>query len=131
MAKVLIVEDDITINGAYKQILEKEGHEVVTAFDGEEALEVVDDFAPNVILLDILMPKVNGIEFLQRYDLSKRSPKATVVILSNLGMDDEIKEAMRLGAYKYIIKAHMGPSELAMLVNHLMQKDLEKRAKTK
>jgi DNA-binding response OmpR family regulator len=124
MANILIVEDDQTINQAYKQILEKEHHTVAVAFNGEEALDIVDDFKPDIILLDMLMPKVNGLEFLQQYDVLNKHKDTVVVILSNLGMDNEIKEAMELGAYKYIIKAHMGPAELAMLVNHLIRKDI-------
>jgi PleD family two-component response regulator len=129
MAKVLIVEDDQTINSAYRQILTKEGHDVEIAFNGEEALSVVEKFRPDIILLDILMPKVNGLEFLEQYDVLHKHKDTIVVILSNLGMDEEIRRAMELGAYKYIIKAHMGPSELAVLVNHLMNKDLQKKTK--
>jgi PleD family two-component response regulator len=131
MAKVLIVEDDLTINEAYNQILTQQGHNVTSTFNGEEALALVDDLKPDVILLDMLMPKVNGLEFLEQYGATGRKEKAIIVILSNLGMDNEIQEAMNLGAYKYIIKAHMGPAELANLVNHLMKKDLEKRKPAK
>lgn len=124
MAHVLIVEDEKTLNNAYKMILEKEGHEVATAFNGAEALESVKKQVPDIILLDLLMPKMNGIEFLRHFDVKKKHPKTSVVILSNLDMDREIQQAFELGAYKYILKAITSPQQLAVLVNHLINKNL-------
>ncbi len=126
MAKVLIVEDDKVLNQAYTMILKREGHTVKTAFDGKQALQIVKVFNPTIILLDLLMPEVSGLEFLKQYDHKSR-PKTYVVILSNLGDEDAVKQAMRLGAYKYIVKAHSSPSELSVLVNHLISKNIEKK----
>lgn len=124
MANILIVEDEKVLNEAYRTILEKEGHKVVTTFDGEEALAAVKKHNPDIILLDVLMPKMNGIEFLRKYELKQKHPDTVVVILTNLDMDKEIEEAYQLGAYKYILKAMTSPQQLAVLVNHLVNKDL-------
>ncbi len=124
MAKVLIVEDDLTLNSAYKLILEKENHQVETAFNGEEALATAEAFGPDIILLDLLMPKMNGLEFLRKYDLARKHHDTHVVILSNLDAEKDIEKARELGAYKYIIKAHLSPKELATLINHLIKKNL-------
>jgi CheY-like chemotaxis protein len=124
MAHVLIVEDEKTLNSAYKTILEKEGHQVATAFNGVEALDAVAKKTPDIILLDLLMPKMDGIEFLRTIKLKEKYPHTAVVILSNLDMDSEIQQAFELGAYKYILKAITSPQQLAVLVNHLITKNL-------
>ena len=67
MAKILVVEDDKDLNNAYKIILKHEGHEVVGVFDGKEALDKIKDFSPDLILLDLLMPVMGGLEFLQNW----------------------------------------------------------------
>lgn len=126
MAKILIVEDDRLLSDAYKLILEKHGHDVVTAFNGKEGLEQVKKHKPKIILLDLLMPEMDGIEFLTVFDPKNKHPEVAVVILSNLGDEKRVEKAMELGAYKYIVKAHAKPDELSMIVNHLIDKDLSR-----
>jgi two-component system alkaline phosphatase synthesis response regulator PhoP len=127
MAKILIVEDDIALNQAYELILKKEGHEVQTAFDGQEALDKAEKFKPLVILLDLLMPVKGGLDFLREYDVLKKHKDTFVVILSNLGDEAAVEEGMELGAYKYVVKAHASPAQLSVLVNHLINKNIEKK----
>lgn len=127
MAHILVVEDEKVLNDAYNIILTKEGHKVMTAFNGKEALKAAQKQEPDIILLDILMPEMNGIEFLREFKLKDQHPNTVVVILSNLDMDKEIEEAYQLGAYKYILKAVTSPEQLAVLVNHLVNKDLAKK----
>lgn len=119
MTKVLIVEDNETLNEAYKLILEKDGHEVITAFNGEEGLARLKDFKPNLILLDMLMPKMDGLDFLRNFD-STKFPGTTIIILSNLNEDEQVEEARKLGAHRYILKANTSPRELAARVNHIV-----------
>ena len=119
MAKVLVVEDNDILNRAYRMILEKNEHDVQTATNGEEALEKIKDFTPHVILLDLLMPKMNGIDFLKHYDAPSHKD-VKVVVLTNLGKEKEVKEAMSLGAHKYILKAQATPQDLANLVSRLI-----------
>lgn len=125
MAKVLVIEDNDMLNRAYRMILEKHEHSVETAFNGQEGLEKAAEFGPNIILLDLLMPVKNGIEFLREYDTEAKGA-AKVVILTNLGKDKEVQEAMSLGADRYILKAQSTPQELATLVNHLVTKNYNK-----
>jgi DNA-binding response OmpR family regulator len=127
MAKILIVEDDTALNQAYELILKKEGHEVQTAFDGQEALDKAEKFQPLVILLDLLMPVKGGLDFLREYDVLKKHKDTFVVILSNLGDETAVEEGMELGAYKYVVKAHASPAQLSVLVNHLINKNIEKK----
>lgn len=126
MARILIVEDDKVLNQAYKMILESEGHKVHTAFNGAEAIGVAEEFDPQIILLDLLMPIMSGLEFLAAYDAPHKHPKVKIVILSNIGNEKEAEKGMKLGAYKYIVKAHASPNDLSVLVKHLIQKNLDK-----
>ena len=127
MVKILVVEDDTLLSDAYKLILTRKGHEVATAYNGKEALDVAKKFEPNIILLDILMPKMNGLEFLEQYDVLKKHPNVTVVIMSNLEQTAEVQRAMSLGAYKYIVKANTSANDLSVLINHLISKNLDKK----
>ena len=119
VSKVLVIEDNETLNEAYKLILEKDGHEVTTAFNGEEGLEKLKDLSPDLILLDMLMPKMDGLEFLRHFSPSK-FPNTTIIILSNLNEDEQVEEARKLGAHRYILKANTSPRELAVKVNHII-----------
>lgn len=115
MSKILIVEDDKVLNSAYLMILERDNHDVISVFDGAEALEKVSDYKPDIILLDLLMPNVSGIQFLEKYNPSEH-PNTKVIVLSNMGDEKLVEQAKELGAYKYIIKAHTTPSQLSLLV---------------
>lgn len=126
MARIIVIEDDKVLNQAYKLILEKEGHEVRTAFNGAEGLDLVDESEPDIILLDLLMPVMGGLDFLKAYDAHKH-PRVKVVILSNIGNEKEAEKGLGLGAYKYIVKAHASPHDLSILVNHLINKNLDKK----
>lgn len=119
MTKVLIIEDNETLNEAYKLILEKDGHEVTTAFNGEEGLEKLKEVSPDLILLDMLMPKMDGLEFLRHFNPGSY-PNTTIIILSNLNEDEQVEEARKLGAHRYILKANTSPRELAIKVNHII-----------
>lgn len=121
-AKILIVEDEPSLNEAYEMVLSSEGYETHSAYDGEQALEITKEVEPDLILLDLRMPKVGGIEFLKRYDTAKH-PKVKVVIFSNLDTQKEIDEAYKLGAQKYILKAWASPKELVRLVEEVLNDD--------
>lgn len=126
MANILIVEDDKVLSDAYRLTLERDGHIVTLAANGSQALQEAQAQTPDIILLDILMPEMNGIEFLQKYDATTKHPQVKIVVMSNIGQDTEVKKAMALGAYKYIVKAHSSPRDLSLLVNHLIRKNLSK-----
>lgn len=111
MANVLVIEDNKTLNHAYKLILQKEGFSVRVAYNGEEGLELAKLAEPSLILLDMLMPVMNGIEFLKKFKPAEH-PNTTIIILSNLNEDSEVQKAMQLGAHKYILKASTSPQEL-------------------
>jgi DNA-binding NtrC family response regulator len=116
MDSILIVEDDTDLNAAYKIILEKAGYEVRSAFNGQEALALLKDFNPRLILLDLLMPIMGGLEFLQNYELQQKHPDVKVLIFTNMENSPEVTEAYKLGAHRCIIKSWTAPQNLARVV---------------
>lgn len=117
MARILIVEDDKDLNNAYSIILRNEGHEVAEAYDGKEALAKLEDFSPDLILLDLLMPVMGGLEFLQHYDLQKKHPDVKVLIFTNMENSPEVAEAYKLGVQRCIIKSWTAPHNLARVIS--------------
>jgi DNA-binding NtrC family response regulator len=122
MPRVLIVEDEKSLNEAYELILKREGYEVETASDGQQAIEVFKKKVPNIVLLDLRMPKLNGVEVLKELDISKNYPKVKVIIFSNYSDQSEIDEAYKLGAHRYILKAWSSPKELVKIVKDTLSK---------
>lgn len=114
--KILVVEDDVALNDAYKTILSLAKYDVRTAFDGEEALAVVADFEPTIIFLDLRMPVLDGIGFLKRYQPKQHHPEVKIVVFSNYDMQAEVDEAFELGAERYVLKAWASPKELLKIV---------------
>jgi DNA-binding response OmpR family regulator len=121
LARILVVEDDRDLNNAYCIILRHEGHEVVEAFDGKEALDKLKNFVPDLVLLDLLMPVMGGLEFLQHWDSSKKNKNVKILIFTNMENSPEVAEAYKLGASKVIIKSWTAPHNLARVVAETLQ----------
>jgi CheY-like chemotaxis protein len=116
MPKILIVEDEKNLAQAYKMILEKQGYEVMVAYNGQEALDVVGNGMPDLILLDMKMPKMNGLDFLRQLDQAGIDPKDKVIVFSNQDTESDIEEAFRLGAKRYLLKSWASPQDLVKVV---------------
>ena len=112
MSKILIVEDNRVLVKMYKTKLDLEGFEVETAFEGKEGLEKLKDFSPDLILLDLAMPGMDGFEFLTELKKNEKWKKITVVVFSNLGQESDIKRAKELGAKDYLIKVNLTPRQV-------------------
>lgn len=121
MARILVVEDDHDLNKAYCIILKHDGHEVVEAFDGKEALSKLAGFEPDLILLDLLMPVMGGLEFLQKWNVSPQHADVKVLIFTNMENSPEVAEAYKLGAHRCIIKSWTAPHNLARVVRDSLQ----------
>ena len=118
--KILIVEDEKILLDAIAKKLQKEDYEIVTALDGEEGLEKIEKERPYLILLDILMPKVNGIEVLEKMHNDEELSKIPVIIISNSGQPVEIEKALSLGVRDYLVKAEFDPDEVLKKVNNVL-----------
>jgi len=117
MRKILVAEDDKFLLNIYKTKLTKEGFEVVTAEDGEEVIEKLNDTKYDLLILDLMMPKKDGFQVLE-YIKSKKILKDTpIIIASNLGQKEDIDRALALGAQDYIIKSQTPLSELMTKIN--------------
>ena len=123
MAKILIVEDEKVLNEAYELVLKKEGYAVSCAFNGEEALAYVKKGKFDLILLDLRMPKIDGVEFLKRSNPSKNFPSTKIIVFSNYDDQKEVDDAIKYGATRYILKAWSSPSELVKIVRESLEED--------
>jgi DNA-binding response OmpR family regulator len=115
MKNILLVEDDADLNRAYSMILKHERYNLESAFNGNEALEILKTFKPDLILLDLIMPVMSGTEFLKEYFKSS-SKKTKIIIITNLDGTSEVGEAITLGGYKCIVKSHTTPEGLKKIV---------------
>lgn len=125
--KILVVEDEKALNSAYQTILEKTGHTVVAAFDGNEALSTLETFEPDIILLDLKMPNLDGLGFLRAYDQMNLKKRSRIVLFSNYDLQKEIDEAFSLGADKYVLKAWASPKDLLKIVDDVSKTVPEKK----
>ena|SRR5581483_7814094 len=123
MANILIVEDEKVLNEAYELVLKREGYDVSTSFNGEEALAAVKKSKYDLILLDLRMPKMTGVEFLKKFQPAKNSPKTKIIVFSNYDDEKEVSEAIKNGATRYILKAWSSPTELIKLVRESLEDD--------
>jgi DNA-binding response OmpR family regulator len=119
MAQVLIVEDNVSLNKVYSLVLQKEGHKVTNAFDGREGLKQLATMKPDLVLLDMLMPHMGGLEFLKRFPFADH-PQARVVILSNVNEDKDVSRALKLGAVQYIVKSDNSPKDLVKRIKAII-----------
>ena len=106
MTKILIVEDEPTLHKALLEFLTEDKFEVVSAFDGEEAIKLAKEKTPDLILLDIVLPKKDGYEVLDYLKLDKKTQKIPVVLLTNLESAENIEKAFNKGATTYLVKAN-------------------------
>ena len=116
MTKVLIVEDEEPIANAYKIVLEQAGYEVMVANQAESGIHMAQSEKPAVVLLDIMLPNVNGLEMLKRLDLKKSLPNTRVIALSNVESQTIIDEALNLGAVDFLRKVDYTPHQIVEVV---------------
>ena len=117
MKSILLVEDDPFIIDIYTTKLKKSGFAVETASNGRMALEKVKEKKPDLVILDIVLPEVDGWEFLRRVKARPEFKDLKIIILSNLGQKGEIEKGISLGSVKYLIKTHYTPSEVVEEIN--------------
>lgn len=122
MPKILLIEDDPFIIRLYADKFSKLNYEIEIVNDGSEALEILKKYKPDIILLDVVMPKMDGFEVLEHIKKNDSLKKIPVLILTNLGDKADIDRAMSLGAASYIIKSHFTPAEVVEKVGNLLKR---------
>jgi CheY-like chemotaxis protein len=120
MTKLLITEDDPLMSRMYQKIFSFEGYEVVMAADGQEGLDLARQEKPTLILLDVMMPKLNGIQVLEKLKADPETHAIPVVMLTNLAGQQDAEAALALGAVKYIVKSEYEPKQVADMVKEIL-----------
>lgn len=118
--RILLAEDDRFLRKAAAATLSRHGYEVLTASDGEEALAIARAQAPDLILLDLIMPKLHGFEVLKHLKAEPATAAIPVIVLSNLGQDQDVQQAMEHGAAAYCVKANLSLQELVRQVADIL-----------
>lgn len=123
MEKILVVEDDQFLASLLKNRLQKEGFDVLLAKDGEEALSILESTQPELVLLDIILPKKSGFEVMEEVRENPKLEKLAVVIISNLGQPEDMVRGQQLGAIEYFVKAKTPLDELIKKIKEIIQSD--------
>ena len=120
MKHILLIEDDPFLIDIYTTKLKEAGYSVDIAEDGDEGLRALKQKKPDLVLLDVVLPNFNGWEILRKIKKDDSFKNLKVIVLSNLGEKDEVEKGLKLGATKYLVKAHYTPSEVIKEVKKIL-----------
>jgi len=118
--KVLIIEDDTFLQGLVATKMAKEGYDISTAGDGESAVKTADEKVPDIILLDLILPNMDGFEVLAKVRKNESLKKTPVIVFSNLAEEKDMARALQLGANAYMVKSNFTLDELAEKVKDVL-----------
>ena len=121
MAKIVIVEDDKFLRELITQKILKEGYQVIGAVNGEEGVAKTKEVKPDLVLLDLILPGIDGFEVLRQIKEDPETSKVPVIILSNLGQKDDVERGVQLGASDYMVKAHFTPGEIVAKIKAILK----------
>lgn len=124
-SKILLVEDDKMLADMYITKFSKEGLQVMRAEDGAKGLEMAKKEKPDLILLDIIMPKLDGFAVLKEIKQSNDMPNTHILLLTNLGQSEDVEKGRQLGADDYFIKANHTPAEIVEKVKYMLTKKMQ------
>ena len=119
--KVLIIEDDKFLRELIAKKLAKDGYEVSEAVDGEEGVKKTKETKPDLILLDLILPEMDGFEVLSKIKGDPAFSSTPVIILSNLGQKEDVEKGLKMGATDYLIKAHFTPGEIVEKIRSIIK----------
>ncbi len=118
--KVLIIEDDQFLRDLMERKLVKEGFTVETAIEGETGLQKIQSWQPNMVLLDIILPGLDGFSILEKVKKDPSTAAIPVILLTNLGQRDDVEKGLKLGAVGYLVKAHFTPGDIVEKVKEIL-----------
>ena len=118
--KILIVEDDKFLRELIAQKVAKEGFTMIQAMDGEEGVKKAKEEKPDLVLLDLILPSMDGFAVLTAIKGDSTIAATPVIILSNLGQKDDVEKGLKLGAADYLIKAHFTPGEIIEKIRSIL-----------
>lgn len=120
MTKIAVIEDDAVISQMYRMKFEADGFDIQLANNGKHGVELVEEFKPDIILLDLQMPEMNGVDALKIIRKNDWGKKIPVIILTNLGEEEAPKELRTLGIHSYIVKANLTPRQVVQRVKEAL-----------
>lgn len=124
MSKILFIEDDPLIVKIYTTRLTADGYEVYSADNGEEGIKLAETRTPDLIVLDIMMPKIDGFGVLERLRSEEKTKNVPILVYSNLAQEEEINRAKQIGATEFIIKANLSPTEMVAKIKLYLAKNI-------
>lgn len=119
--KLLLVEDDVTLSKMYQKKFEADGYDVATAYDGLEGLEKSLKVKPDLVVLDIMLPKLDGISVFKKMRSTPETFKTPVLLLTNFDQEDTVFECFKLGAVDYLLKSSVTPSQVVKKIENLLK----------
>lgn len=119
--RILLVEDDPFLLDMYSTKFKEVGFDVAIAQDGEMGIVKAKEMIPELIVLDVVLPKKDGFEVLRVLKSNPETVKIPVIVLTNLGLDSDFKRGLELGAQSYIIKAHFTPTEVVAKIKEILK----------
>lgn len=119
-ARVLLIEDNEFLSRMYKKLLAYSGYQVGVAQNAKIGLEEAINFHPNIIFLDVMLPDMNGLEVLKILKKNRETSNIPTILLTNLGLHEELEKALKIGALKYMIKNEFDPHEIVKVVQEVI-----------
>ncbi len=123
MKKILFIEDEPALQKALSVSLKAQGFEVLSAFDGESGLKMVKDVKPDLVLLDLILPKMDGFAVLEELKKIPETKNMPVIVLTNLDETEDVQKVLDLGATNYLIKASYNTEEIANKIKEIVNKN--------
>ncbi|MFH1662157.1 MAG: response regulator [Candidatus Falkowbacteria bacterium] len=114
--KVLIVEDEATISELYKTKLEAGGFEVFVANNGADGLKIAKEKKPHIVILDVILPQLDGFSVLEEIKKDSSTKKIPVIMLTNLGTDEDKEKGKKMGAQDYLVKSNLTPAQVEEVI---------------
>ena len=119
--KILFIEDESALQETFKNLLGKEGYEVISAFDGQSGLKLAREEKPDLILLDLILPKLHGLDVLKELKKDYQTKEIPTIVLTNLENPEHIEQALELGATTYLVKAQYSLEEVLEKIKKPLQ----------
>jgi len=121
MKKILFIEDESALQKTFGEVLKQEGYEMISALDGETGLRLAESEKPDLILLDLILPKIHGFDVLKKLKGDKETKDIPVIVLTNLEKIEDVDKALELGATTYLIKAEYSLEEVVEKIKKVLQ----------
>lgn len=120
MKRILFIEDESALQKTFGEILKQEGYQMISALDGEVGLELAKNQKPDLILLDLILPKLHGFEVLQQLAKDHQTKQIPVIVLTNLEEMEDIEKALELGATTYLVKENYSLEEIVKKIKKIL-----------